>query len=210
MRIFLLCCLLVLTCCLPVEAAKEGAVMDKDFAYKGITLGDTEEDLVAEWGEIPFDKRVNIFGTMVKRCDYGDISVSIALNTKKVVDIKLAGKDYKLRNGVRYGATAALIKKTYGHLEKQMLEGVIYYVYQRPEHPHQHLLIETDSGNGSLVSVRITSLPLTVEEADEMVIDGSDIEQGLELEDLFLNEKDIDLSGLPEAEEPVLVLEGME
>ena len=189
-----------------VEASGESHVVDEDFGYKGVLLGGSEEDMLKIMGEADYDRKDNIFGTPVKRYEYGDIAISVAPASKRVVDIELKGKDFQVRGGIRYGSTAFWINSVYGKQEKQQIDGYTCYIYARPGHKHEHLLLRTDSEKGILVSMRITALPLTDEEADQMVIDGSDIELGLVTEEELSADTKIDLSALPQSEEPKLVL----
>ena len=79
-----------------------------------------------------------------------------------------------------------------------------YFIYERPGHPHEHLLFELDSGDWHMVKARITALPLTDEEADRMAIEGADVEEWLEDEALSerFGSKEIDTSALPKEELP--------
>lgn len=200
--------LLLLLMVLPAEAAP-GEVADEDFSYNGITLGNTEEELIGAWGEIPFDKEVNNMGIRLKKCDYGEIAAFVAVSTGKIVDIRLSGQEYVLRDNIRYGATSYLLQHEYGETGKRMLDGNTYYIYERPGNKHEHLLLQIDPDKLSLLSVEITSLPLDPDEAEEMMLDGSDIREGWETEEFILDDKDIDLSALPNTKAPELVVEGL-
>lgn len=199
--------LLVLLMMAALAEAAPGEITDEDFSYNGVALGDTEEELVAAWGEIPFDKEVSNMGVKLKKCDYGEIAAFVAVSTGRIVDIRLGGRDYVLRSNIRYGATSYLIQHEYGAAGKKMLDGNTYYIYERPGNKHEHLLLQIDPEKLSLLSAEITALPLDPDEAEEMMIDGSDIREGWETEALILDDTDIDVSALPQPQPPELVVE---
>ena len=204
---FLCLALAVQTDC-EAAAAEKAQVMEEDFGYKGVMLGDSAEDMLKIMGEADYDRKDSIFGIQVQRYEYGDITVIVAAASNRIVDIELKGKDFRLREEIRYGSTNYWIHHVYGSGDKQILDGESCYIYERPGHKHEHLLLYTDSEKGALTSVRITALPLNEEEAEQMIIDGTDIEAGLVAENPAIPEKAIDISALPVQEEPKLVLGG--
>ena len=72
------------------------------------------------------------------------------------------------------------------------------------------MLLALDSDQWCLDSVRITALPLTEDEADMMVIEGADVEEGLEAAATEVNsvEGKIDMSSLPKEEPARLKIGG--
>ena len=184
----------------PAQAA--GSVVDSDFSYMGITLGDTEETLREKWGVPSFEKTVYRRGIRLKECTYGDSLVSIAAGSGRVADIALSGDRYRLRKNVRRGATAGYIFKTYGKTSRTLLGDHTCYVYTHPGRPHWHLVLNIDPEDGFLTSARITMLPLTDEEAEEMSLESDDDADMLDLGSSFIAAKHIDISALPE-EKPV-------
>ena len=57
-----------------------------------------------------------------------------------------------------------------------------------------------------MVKTRITTMPLTEDEAERMAIEDADVEAGLEA--AGIEERDIDVSSLPAADEPRLRMGG--
>lgn len=204
----LICMALAVAAACGAEAAAPGRPVDEDFGYKGVQLGTGEEEMLSIMGEADYDREDSIFGIPVKHYEYGDISVSVATASKRVVDIDLRGRDFRVRDGIRYGSTTYWICHVYGKVDARLLDGDKCYIYARPGHKHQHLLLRTDSEKGGLLGLRITSLPLSEEEAEEMIIDGTDIEEGLAAEEPALRDLTLDTSALPLPREPKLVLEG--
>ncbi|MFC2638984.1 MAG: hypothetical protein ACFN0X_08745 [Mitsuokella sp.] len=169
----LICFFMLFAASVPAEAAEgtkpmeKGALLDTDFAYRGVALGDTEEKLLAVYGEPLFDRIMRKQGVTVKVCTFhGHIDVGVSVRTRRVVDFVMEDDPPVMRAGVRRGATKHLIWATYGKTERRFLDGKLAYVYTRPGHPHDHLVLFLDPETESLASVRLTSLPLTEEEAD--------------------------------------------
>ena len=166
---------------------------DTDFAYRGVALGDTEARLLAVYGEPLFDKIVQKQGMTLKVYTFrGHIDVGVSMRTKRVVDFATGGDAFTARDGIKKGATKHKIWTTYGKVGRRFLDGKLAYVYTRPDHPHDHLVLFLDAETESLQSVRLTSLPLTEEEADEMAA-----EEEAESEALPAMEDGIDVSALP-------------
>lgn len=193
-----LCAVAFLLGALPVHGmAKESAHLeDSDFSCRGIHLGDSEEKMLAAFGEPDFDKQVGVYGIGVIYYSFPKgLDVGVSVRRREVVDILIHDKNYQARAGVRYGATPHKIRTTYGEKGRTMLDGVIYYIYEHPEKPRERLLLEVDSENGSLRSFRITSLPLTTDEADRRA---QEDEVSSDLSVLLAGEKEIDTSAMPE------------
>ena len=177
------------------EAA--GKIKAEDFSYQNISLGDSEEALRARWGEPDVQNEQVIWGIHLKTFTYGDIVVSTSVTGGKVVDINLIGEKYHLRKDVRYGATSSYLLKVYGKAERQFLDGHTCYVFSHPEHMRERLILNLDAENSALASARITMLPLTDEEADEMALSDDESFVELDLKHSFIASKEIDVSDLP-------------
>ena len=177
------------------EAA--GKIKAEDFSYQNISLGDSEEALRARWGEPDVQNEQVIWGIHLKTYTYGDIVVSASSATGKIVDINLIGEKYRLRKDVHYGSTSSYLTKIYGKAERQFLDGNTCYVYAHPEHPRTRLILNLNAENGALQSARITMLPLTDEEADEMALSDDESFVELDLKHSFIASKEIDVSDLP-------------
>ena len=192
---------LMLLCLLPFLFAANGEAAGKitpeDFSYQNIALGDSEKDLRAKWGEPDVQNEQVIWGIHLRTFTYGDIVVSTSVTSGKVVDINLIGEKYRLRKGVHYGSTGSYLTKVYGKTERQFLDGNTCYVFSHPEHPHEHLILNLDTEHGALQSARITMLPLTDEEADEMALSDDETFVELDLKSGFIASKEIDVSDLP-------------
>ena len=178
------------------EAA--GKLRTEDFSYQNISLGDSEEALRTKWGEPDVQNDQVIWGIHLKTFTYGDVVVSSSSATGKIVDINLIGEKYRLRKDVHYGSTSSYLLKVYGKAARQFLDGNTCYVYAHPEHPRTRLILNLDAENCALQSARITMLPLTDEEADEMALSDDESFVELDLRRGFIASKEIDVSDLPE------------
>ena len=193
--VLMLLCLLSLLFTLDGEAA--GKIKAEDFSYQNISLGDSEEALRARWGEPDVQNEQVIWGIHLKTFTYGDIVVSTTVTTGKVVDINLIGEKYRLRKDVHYGSTSSYLMKVYGKIPRQFLDGNTCYVFSHPEHPRERLILNLDAENNALTSARITMLPLSDEEADEMALSDDESFVELDLKHSFIASKEIDVSNLP-------------
>lgn len=173
-------CAWTICACAPAGAtAREGAVAAEDFAYRGLALGATEADAIERLGEPNFTKDVSVFGIRVKYLVYGNrVQIGIANRTGKVVDLAVTDEDYTARNGIKRGATRYAIVQTYGAVNRTLIEGRVYYIYAHPEHARERLFIEGDAEQGYLRSMRITALPVSVEEADAWAEEDETFAQG--------------------------------
>mgnify|MGYP000928339599 FL=1 len=61
----------------------------------------------------------------------------------------------------------------------------------------ERLILNLDAENSALASARITMLPLTDEEADEMALSDDESFVELDLKHSFIASKEIDVSDLP-------------
>ena len=86
---------------------------------------------------------------------------------ENVVDIVIRDEKYEGRDGMKQGATGYYMKKVYGKPERVQLDGATYNVYYNPENKKERLMLKTDTMNNTLLSWRLTSLPITEEEADD-------------------------------------------
>ena len=193
-----LSCSLLLLCFWSTVCLAAGKVVDEDFSCKGVMLGDSESVLQAKWGEALYDKTVIKQGVKVKTYVYKDRSeASVAMYTGKVVDFVVDMDKYTARRNVRQGATKFWLEKVYGRNTRQFIDGAYYLIYNREQHPHQHLLLKVDADDGHLLDLRITNLPLDeaertamAEEGEPMLFEGDGDEDGS-----LLN---IDVSALPQ------------
>ena len=193
--VLMLLCLLSFLFTLDGEAA--GKIKAEDFSYQNISLGDSEESLRARWGEPDVQNEQVIWGIHLKTFTYGDIVVSTTVTTGKVVDINLIGEKYRLRKDVHYGSTSSYLMKVYGKIPRQFLDGNTCYVFSHPEHPRERLILNLDAEDHALTSARITMLPLSDEEADEMALSDDESFVELDLKHSFIASKEIDVSNLP-------------
>lgn len=196
--------LLFLAMVLPAEAA--GKVQDEDFSCRGVSLGDTEAQLLEKFGMPLFDKDVTRQGVPVKVYTFKKhYEAAVNRKTGKVVEFVIGDDYYTARDGIRFGATSYWIRHTYGQKDRQMIDGEICYVYARNGQPHERLVLTVDAEQGYLTGMRITSLPLTDEEAEQWELDGETDEGPL---DWRIAEKEIDTSRLPK--DKAVVLKGDE
>ncbi len=181
---------------LPVSAAERNAELQPvDFSCKGVYLGDSAAKLLQAFGTPLFEKDVTVQGIQVRYYTFPhDFTAGVAVKRDRVVDFKIRNQQYEARNGVKYGATAYKIKQTYGKQQRTFFDGATYYIYENPEHKYQRLLIEAEPTDGWLLSMRITNLPLTDEEAENMAED-SDWENN-DLTAITMADKPVDTSAL--------------
>lgn len=159
---------------LAVPVMTEAAIEPGDFSCRGIALGDDGAAMLKVFGEPLFDKETMTEGVRVKYYTFrNDFVIGVSAQTNKVVDISITNHDYTARDGVRYGATPYKITQVYGRTPRAFLDGGTYYIYRNPLNPRERLLLCVDSTDYYLLSMRITSLPLTDDEALGIREDGS-------------------------------------
>lgn len=201
MKLRLMVCLLAFWLLAATAAAgpKLGQMLPEDFSYKGVALGDTVETMRRTLGEELFDTDKNVFDMHVKYYTYKKYLIGVEQATGLVADIVIKDEDFRLRADVCRGSTAYKLYETYGKTERQNIEGVTYYVYENPQRPQERLLLAIDAGGTNAVEkARITSLPLTDEEAAKRK--PGEEWQGNGMDELTLRNKDIDMSALEDAD----------
>ena len=196
---------------LPMAAEAQGVLLPEDFTVKGIALGDSEEKMLAAFGKPDFDKERMVWDIHMRYYAFPKgYEVGIAVDTGKVADMLVKSKDYTARAGVRYGATAYKIRTTFGEKERTFLDGSVCYVYENPQDQRQRLILSVDATDGSLCSWRLTSLPLTEEEADARADEERSEWENTDLHALSMEGRDIDMSALAKDKTPTLRWEGHE
>ena len=202
MRRLLGAVLFVLVFCLPLAAGAEGRVLPEDFVVRGVALGEAADEaaIAKAFGTPLFDTEKSVFGIRVKYYTFKKkYSVGVAVATGKVVDIVIEDHDYAARDGVRYGATPHRIAAVYGKNDREQIGGLTWNVYRNPEKPGQKLMLEVEPGTWILTSWRLTSLPLTEEEAD--AVGDEEDWQSADFNAQVLEGKDIDMSALKDRDE---------
>lgn len=196
---------------LPMAAEAQGALLPEDFTVKGIALGDSEEKMLAAFGKPDFDKERMVWDVHIRYYAFPKgYEVGVAVDTGKVADMLVKSKDYTARAGVRYGATAYKIRTTFGEKERTFLDGSVCYVYENPQDQRQRLILSVDAVDGSLCSWRLTSLPLTEEEADARADEERSEWENTDLHALSMEGRDIDMNALAKDKTPTLRWEGHE
>ncbi len=183
------------------KAGAQARVMEEDFVCNTVALGDDDDKVLAAFGSPIFDRTVRIAGIAVKECDFsGDFTIGFAVSTGKVVDITIKNKKYEARNGVRYGATASWIQNTYGAKKARRIDGNKFFIYDNPKDRFQHLMLQMNPEDNSLMVMRITALPLDESERQELMIRKPELFQEKEQKNTWfiLSEKEIDMSAMPE------------
>ena len=141
-----------------------------DFTVRGVKLDAPFDIDVATkaFGAPMFDKEKSVFGWRVKYYIFDHcINVGVVGADENVVDIVIRDEKYEGRDGMKQGATGYYMKKVYGKPERVQLDGATYNVYYNPENKKERLMLKTDTMNNTLLSWRLTSLPITEEEADD-------------------------------------------
>ena len=203
MRRFLEVLVFLLFLGLPLMVGAEGRVLPEDFVVRGVALGEAADEaaIAKAFGTPLFDTEKSVFGIRVKYYTFKKkFSVGVSVSTGKVVDIVIEDHDYAARDGVRYGATPHRIAAVYGKKDREQIAGLTWNVYRNPEKPGQKLMIEVEPGTWILASWRLTSLPLTEEDAD---LGGGEEEdwQSADFNAYVLEGKDIDMSALKDRDE---------
>lgn len=196
--LFFLSCMLAF-CVLFARGEAAGQIQDADFSYRGIILGDTEASLKQVWGEEDTEGTQMVHGIHLRTFTYGDVVVSTTAVGKKVVDISLTGDAYRLRQDVRYGATSSYIFRVFGKAQRQFIDDRTCYVYDDPMNVHRHLVLNLDAEHGALLSARMTMLPLTEEETEELSRSPYSPFGVQDLARDFIEQKEIDVTALPSA-----------
>lgn len=196
--LFFLSCMLAF-CVLFARGEAAGQIQDADFSYRGITLGDAEQTLKQAWGEEDAEGTQMVHGIHLRTFTYGDVVVSTTAGGKKVVDISLMGDAYRLRQDVRYGATSSYIFRVFGKAQRQFMDDHTCYVYDEPMNAHRRLVLNLDAEHGALLSVRMTMLPLTEEEAEELARSPYRPFCVQDFARDFIEQKEIDVTALPSA-----------
>ena len=196
---------------LPMAAEAQGALVPEDFTVKGIALGDSEEKMLAAFGKPDFDKERMVWDIHMRYYAFPHgYEVGVAVDTGRVADMLVKSKDYTARAGVRYGATAYKIRTTFGEKERTFLDGSVCYVYENPQDQRQRLILSVEATDGSLCSWRLTSLPLTEEEADALTDEERSEWENTDLHALSMEGRDIDMNALAKDKMPTLRWEGRE
>ena len=196
--LFFLSCMLAF-CVLFARGEAAGQIQDADFSYRGIILGDTEASLKQVWGEEDTEGTQMVHGIHLRTFTYGEVVVSTTAVGKKVVDISLTGDAYRLRQDVRYGATSSYIFRVFGKAQRQFIDDRTCYVYDDPMNVHRHLVLNLDAEHGALLSARMTMLPLTEEETEELSRSPYSPFGVQDLARDFIEQKEIDVTALPSA-----------
>ena len=167
--------------------------------------------MLAAFGKPDFDKERMVWDIHMRYYAFPHgYEVGVAVDTGKVADMLVKSKDYTARAGVRYGATAYKIRTTFGEKERTFLDGSVCYVYENPQDQHQRLILSVDATDGSLCSWRLTSLPLTEEEADALTDEERSEWENTDLHALSMEGRDIDMNAMAKDKTPTLRWEGRE
>ena len=169
-RIFMLMLCMMLFAVPAMAKEKQAGLLPADFGSRGILLGETvtEEQMTKAFGAPLFDNEISVYGVHVRYYQFRkNIKVGIRMKDNTVCDIVIKDEDYVGRDGVRYGATPYKIEHTYGKCERTLIEGQTWYIYHNEKNPKEKLMLEILAGVYTMQSWRITSLPLTIDEAEE-------------------------------------------
>lgn len=113
-----------------------------------------------------------VYGRSVDYYIYHDkTAVGIAKKTGKIVDMYFIDDKYSLMKNIRMGATPYKMQSVYGKNEKTYLDGKAYFIYNDEKAATHRLLLQLDPMEDFLIGIRLTSLPLDDEEADEAAYD---------------------------------------
>ena len=181
------------------EAQASGKLEPVDFSVKGVALGDSEEKMLEVFGKPNFEKERTVWGIHMRYYTFSrGYEVGVAVAAGKVADILVFDEDYKGRADVRYGATSHKIMATYGKKERTFLEGSTWYIYENPLNKREKLMLKAEPVNGSLLSWRLTRLPLTEGEADALTDEERSEWENNDLRAVDIGEREIDTSAWDE------------
>lgn len=208
----LFCAVMVLTGGVAAAKTADAGVRAEDFAAQGITLGETatEERLTAAFGKLLYDDDVTRWGVPLTRYTFKkDVRVFVVRKTHRVAEIVLEKNAAVGRDGVRYGATSYYLQRVYGKAERVNLDGDACFIYTNPDNRYERLICMVDHDDGSLTGLRLTSLPLTEDEADDWAMSGMLATEdgdadGETLTNVLAGQAQIDTSALPASEPPKL------
>ena len=169
-KLFLLLLTIMVLFAGSAEAAKKvpGTPVPSDYGCRGVMLGEKFDSETVEKKikkKLLFDNDRAIFGQRIKFYTFKDGYVFGVDTDNNIVDIAIKDHDYIGRDGLRYGATMAKIRRVLGEVDRQFIEGVTWLIFPREGKPEERLMLEQDVDTRTLYSWRITSLPLTEEEA---------------------------------------------
>ena len=188
--------------------AKKGEIHESDFTYKGISLHDDEAKVLKKLGKPVYTRERVIYGIAVKYHEYkNDVAIWILQRNNTVAEIIIGDTRYKARRGVRYGATSYYIEETYGKNSRQQVDGITEYIYERPGHKYEYLVLELDGETNSLKKMKITRLPMTEEAADLM---GEDPMLSNDLFVILAGTEEIDTSALDKKKPKPVKVRGLE
>ncbi|MFA6850225.1 MAG: hypothetical protein WCS30_07715 [Selenomonadaceae bacterium] len=180
-------------CLLCATATAAAATIAEDFAYKGVALGDSYEKMIKILGEPLYDKQLLSQGAMVTYYTYKDkLQIGVAVKNNSVVDIQIKSDRYEARDGVKLGATPYKLAKVYGKVKRTFINGETYYIYTSEKNRQNRLMLQAEPTDRYLLSIRITSLPITDAEIDARLED--ELGNKNDLNTIYMGEKDIDTS----------------
>lgn len=189
-----LCCLMGTA--LAARAPKQApGVLPEDFGCKGIMLGAGADNLEKVFGKPLYDNDRSVFGRRIKYYTFKHGYVFGVDMDGIVADIIINDHDYTARDGVRYGATPAKIRRVYGQTERQLIGGQIMYIFESQDKSYWRFILIMDAETNSLQSFRITELPITDEEGELRRTEGEEWESN-ELNAVMMRNRDIDMSAL--------------
>lgn len=172
-------------------------VQESDFICRQLMLGDSFDGAEKKLNKtLLFDNDRTAFGQKIKYYTFKDGYVVGVNESGTVVDIVIKDHDYIGRNGMRYGATKAKIGRVFGIVPRQFIDGVTWQIYERPGMPEHRLMLEIDVNTNTLYSWRITSLPLTQEEADRRSGKYDDEWESNDFNAVMMRNKDIDMTAI--------------
>lgn len=212
----LVCAVLVLTGGVAAAKSKTApGVRAEDFSSHGIALGQevSERQLTKAFGKLLYDDDLTRWSVPLRRYTFkNDVRVFAQRQTNRVVEIVLEKQAVRARGGVRYGATSYYVQKIYGKAERVNLDGAACFIYTNAEEATQRLICTVDHDDGSLTELRLTTLPLTEEEANDWAARGllrnEDDAEG-DATDILIENAAIDTSALPESGDDVPRLGGL-
>lgn len=162
-----------------------------EISCNGLKLGEDYAAMEKIMGKPWYSDDRLVYGRAITYYMYKDKSmIGIANATGKIVDMIFTDDKYKLPQNIRMGATPYKMQSIYGKGEKAILDdGKVYFIYHAQNAPRQRLLMQLDSMEDFLVGIRLTTLPLDDEEADDALYND-------ELEDKNLYDPQIDTSAV--------------
>ncbi len=141
------------------------APTDAPISYGGLTVGNTYDDMLKTFGKPRYEESDYLWGQKVTYYVYkNNNKIGIADDTNKIVDMQIVDDTYNHGKGFYMGTTAYKIEQTFGHTDRQLIDGKVCYVYKNESENNAKIILQVEASDKYLESLRITTLPIDIPE----------------------------------------------